>query len=117
MANADRTRILTINAGSSSLKAALYDMAPVERLILAVEVERIGQSGSQMRIIDGDRVTLLDRTADLDDHETAVRAFLEWLQHHGPDLVPHAVGHRIVHGGPAHRTPRVLTADVLTDLS
>jgi len=116
MANADRTRILTINAGSSSLKAALYDMAPVERLILAVEVERIGQSGSQMRIIDGDRVTLLDRTADLDDHETAVRAFLEWLQHHGPDLVPHAVGHRIVHGGPAHRTPRVLTADVLTDL-
>jgi acetate kinase len=116
MASADRARILTINAGSSSLKAALYDMDSVERLILAVEVERIGQSGSQMRIIDGDRVTLLDRTADLDDHETAVRTFLEWLQHHGPDLVPHAVGHRIVHGGPAHRTPRVLTADVLTDL-
>jgi acetate kinase len=26
------------------------------------------------------------------------------------------VGHRIVHGGPVHRTPRVLTADVLIDL-
>ena len=116
MANADRTRILTINAGSSSLKAAVYDMDRTERLMFAVQVERIGQSGSHMRIVDGDAVTLLDRTADLDDHETAARAFLEWLQHHGRDVAPHAVGHRIVHGGRAHRAPHVLTADVLTDL-
>ena len=116
MANADRMRILTINAGSSSLKAAIYDIDRTERLMFAVQVERIGRSGGQMRIIDGDRVTLLDRTADLDDHETAVRAFLEWLRHHGPDVVPHAVGHRIVHGGRAHRAPHVVTAGVLTNL-
>jgi acetate kinase len=116
MAPADRARILTINAGSSSLKAALYDMDRVERLMLACQVERIGQSGSQMRIVDGDGVTLLDRTTDLDDHETAVRAFLEWLQHHGPEVAPNAVGHRIVHGGRAHRAPHVLTTDVLADL-
>ena len=91
-------------------------MDRTERLMFAVQVERIGQSGSQMRIVDGDGVTLLDRTADLDDHETAVRAFLEWLQHHGRDVAPNAVGHRIVHGGRAHRAPHVLTADVLTDL-
>jgi hypothetical protein len=41
MATADRTRILTINAGSSSLKAALYDMDQHERLPLAVQVEQI----------------------------------------------------------------------------
>jgi acetate kinase len=116
MAPADRARILTINAGSSSLKAALYDTDRVERLMLAVQVERIGQSGSQMRIVDGDGVTLLDRTTDLDDHETALRALLEWLQHRGREVAPNAVGHRIVHGGHAHRAPHVLTADVLADL-
>jgi acetate kinase len=110
-----RLRILTINTGSSSLKAALYDMDRTERMTLACQVERIGQSGSQMRIVDGDGVTLLDRTADLDTHATAARAFLEWL-HHGSEVAPTAVGHRIVHGGRAHRAPHVLTRGVVADL-
>lgn len=115
MVTGGRLRILTINAGSSSLKAALYDMDPTERLALACQVERIGQSGSQMRIVDGDDVTLLDRTADLDTHATAARAFLGWL-HHRSEVAPTAVGHRLVHGGRAHRAPHVLTKGVLADL-
>jgi hypothetical protein len=39
-----RLRILTINAGSSSLKAALYDMDHTERLTLACQVERINRA-------------------------------------------------------------------------
>lgn len=109
-------RILTINAGSSSLKAALYDMDRTERLTLACEVERIGQSGSHLRIVDGGGVTLLDRTADLDSHETAAHALLDWLQHQPAEMAPNAIGHRIVHGGRTHRGPQVLTAEVLTDL-
>jgi acetate kinase len=118
MAVGDLMRILTINAGSSSLKAALYDTdtAGGERLTLAVQVERIGQSDSRMRIVDGRAVTLLDQKADLDDHGTAVRAFLAWLQHQRPAVAPSAVGHRIVHGGRAYREPHLLTADVLTAL-
>lgn len=116
MATADAMRVLTINAGSSSLKAALYDMDRAERLALAVQVERIGQPGSQMRIVDGGGVTLLDRTADLDSHEAAARAFLEWLQHRQAEVAPNAVGHRLVHGGRAHRASHRLTADVLADL-
>ena len=111
-----RLRILTINAGSSSLKAALYDMDRTERVTLACQVERIGQSGSQMRIVDGGRVTLLDRTADLDSHESAARAFLEWLQHQQAEVAPSAVGHRLVHGGSTHRAPHILTPDVMDDL-
>src|ERR1051326_1830696 len=86
-----RLRILTINAGSSSLKAALYDMDRTERLTLAGQVERIGQAGSQIRIVDGDGVTLLDRTVDLDTHESAAHAFLDWL-HHQAEVAPDAVG-------------------------
>jgi acetate kinase len=110
-----RLRILTINAGSSSLKAALYDMDRTERLTLAGQVERIGQAASQIRIVDGDGVTLLDRTVNFDTHESAARAFLDWL-HHQAEVAPDAVGHRLVHGGRAHRAPHVLTAHVLADL-
>lgn len=116
MPTGDRTRILTINAGSSSLKAAFYDMDRAEQLILAVQVERIGQSGSRMRIIDDGGVSLLDRTFDLDTHDAAARAFLGWVHHEQPEIAPNAVGHRIVHGGRAHRAPHLLTADVQADL-
>lgn len=116
MATADSTRILTINAGSSSLKAALYDMSRAERQTLAVQVDRIGQSDTRMRITDGDAVTLLDRTIELDTHEAAVRAFLQWLRRQQAEVAPNAIGHRIVHGGRALRAPHFLTAAVLRDL-
>ncbi len=35
-------RVLAINTGSSALKAALYEMAMDERLLVAARVERIG---------------------------------------------------------------------------
>lgn len=116
MANADRLRILTINAGSSSLKAAFYDVDRAEQVMLMVQVERIGQSGSRMRIIDASGVSLLDRTFDLGTHDAAARAFLGWVHHEQPEIAPNAVGHRIVHGGHAHRAPHLLTADVQADL-
>jgi acetate kinase len=112
----DRMRILTINAGSSSLKAALYDVAGPERLRLAVQVERIGESGSRMQIVDDRGVLLFERAAGLDDHQTAARLFFEWLQERQPTMAPTAIGHRLVHGGLAHRAPCLLTAEVLADL-
>lgn len=109
-------RILTINTGSSSLKAALYDMAGAERLAFAVQVERIGQPGSRMRIVDAQAAPLLDQPGDLKDHATAVRALLEWLRHRDPALAPDAIGYRIVDGGRGHREPQRLTSDVQADL-
>jgi acetate kinase len=52
-------RILTINTGSSSLKAALYDLGTEERLGVQAVVERIGFSESTLRINDASGATLL----------------------------------------------------------
>jgi acetate kinase len=46
-------RILTINAGSSSLKVALYEVDRKETRILLSEVTRIGIPGSRLCITDG----------------------------------------------------------------
>ena len=111
-----RAPILTINAGSSSLKAAFYDTDGGERRIHAVQAERIGQRGGRIRIEDRDGAKLLDRPQDLDDHASALRAFLEWRLGQGLATAPQAIGHRIVHGGSAFRAPHLVTSEVLAEL-
>jgi acetate kinase len=108
-------RILTVNAGSSSLKAARYEMDGRERRTHALEAERIGQSGSRLRITGAAGAMLLDRQQPLPDHAAALGAFVAWLAQEGAPL-PDAIGHRIVHGGRRHRDPEALTEAVLADL-
>ena len=47
------TKLMTINTGSSSLKAALYRIGQSEQLDFAVNAERIGQDSGRLRIQDG----------------------------------------------------------------
>src|SRR6266545_4757314 len=97
--------LLTINTGSSSLKAALYQFDPVERRDLTAQIERIGLSGGRMRIADALGAILLDQPAELPDHPAALRALLDALRCVRPDLTLDAVGHRVVHGGSRYSEP------------
>jgi acetate kinase len=79
-------RVLCINAGSSSLKYALFDDS-LSR-VAGGSVERIG--------------------SEVPDHRHAVEAALDEVSRAG---APDAVAHRLVHGGPAiHRPERVTPA-------
>lgn len=102
------TRLLTINTGSSSLKAALYEMGQAERLDLAAQADRIGQSGCRIRITDAQGKLLLDEQRELKDHEAALQALFDWLQAHAPDKKLDAVGHRVVHGGSRYSAPQLI---------
>ena len=85
--------VLVVNAGSSSIKAAVFDGGLAERL--RIEAQGIGQTGA-LRLGDAPPVRL-----DLPDHQTAFRAILDGLQQKGiagADLT--AAAHRVVHGGP-----------------
>jgi acetate kinase len=108
-------RILTVNAGSSSLKVACYVLRDTPRRTFAMEAERIGRPGSRMRI-SADGGPAVDEARSLDDHASAFRALVDWARQHQVDLAPDAIGHRLVHGGQAHRDPERLTAGVLADL-
>ena len=108
MTQENAKRLLTINTGSSSLKAALYEMGQAERLDLAAQADRIGQSGSRIRISDAQGKTLLDEQRELKDHEAALQALFDWLQTHAPDKKLDAVGHRVVHGGSRYSAPQLI---------
>jgi acetate kinase len=133
-------RVLTINSGSSSLKAGVYHMmipenqaesqdlgrAEVQKdygksgvresLSLSAEVDRIGIPGSRLKILDEQGETLLDKEEDLDDHHAALRALFAWIEENKPHLKPDAVGHRIVHGGQNYSQPQILTQQLLDEL-
>jgi acetate kinase len=105
-------RLLTINTGSSSLKAALYRLREdiPETPELRAEASRIGGRGGGMRLADDRGETLDERRVDLPDHAAALDALMSRLRDRGldrDDLA--AVGHRIVHGGDRHREPQRVT--------
>jgi len=110
----DGLRVLTVNTGSSSLKAALYLMGQEEKALFSAQAERIGGAGSRFRAVDEDGRILADDQTALPDHGAALQALFTTLGRQ--DLAPEAIGHRVVHGGAAHREPAPITPDLVAAL-
>ncbi|QWC00080.1 acetate kinase [Mycoplasmatota bacterium] len=93
------SKIMAVNAGSSSLKFQLLEM-PSEKLITSGIVERIGMSKSVFMIkVDGEKN---EEILDIPNHGDAVNLLLNKLIEHNIissfDEIA-GVGHRVVHGG------------------
>jgi acetate kinase len=108
--------ILCINSGSSSIKFALYLIQETEELIAQGAVERIGLSGGWLWLKDHQGKRLLDSHSDYADHKEAVKAMFSTAiaAQHLPN--PDGVGHRLVHGGPKHITPEIVTPELMLTL-
>ena len=93
------TKVMAVNAGSSSLKFQLFNM-PSEDVITSGIVERIGMEDAIFTIkYNGEKKT---DTCSIPDHQVAVDMLLKALVEEGvvQELSEiNAVGHRIVHGG------------------
>ncbi|MGH7179413.1 MAG: acetate/propionate family kinase [Tepidisphaeraceae bacterium] len=108
--------ILTLNTGSSSLKAGLFQLGPTFTPLLSARLDRIGLSRSQFRVADPSGSPLLDRSVQLDDHDSAIRELLEWLRGQSTLSAVRCVGHRVVHGGRRFARPMLVTEDLLAEL-
>jgi acetate kinase len=100
---------LTLNAGSSSLKFAVYRKAREPELIVAGQVESLGPS-ARLKIKGG-----VDRDLGATDHGRALDEILVTLEDFIDDKVE-GVGHRIVHGGTDFTGPVILDETVLSKL-
>src|SRR5262245_32460364 len=116
MAHLPRRRILTINTGSSSLKAGVYSLGASETLMLAARAERIGHSEGRLQITDTHGAPLLDQHGHLLDHDAALHALFAWFQSHRSDTAFDGVGHRVVHGGDRYQEPQRITDDLMATL-
>ena len=93
------TKVMAVNAGSSSLKFQLFNM-PSEEVITSGVVERIGlDEGIFTMKYNGDKKVI---KCPIQDHQVAVEMLLKELVEEGvvKELNEiNAVGHRMVHGG------------------
>jgi acetate kinase len=113
--------VLTINAGSSSLKFSVYDVGEEDRPTLAAkgQIEGIGTS-PRFTASDADGRALVERRFPDDrtsGHAEFLRVLGGWLRERfaGTELV--GVGHRVVHGGTDYAKPVRIDPAVLEKLA
>ncbi len=103
--------LLTLNAGSSSIKFALFEARAQKLQRLATgQVEGLGeQAHFSVSTTEGERQQRpLDASAGPADHPLAMQAVLEWLRQDYPNREVATVSHRVVHGGASHVEPILL---------
>jgi len=109
-------KIMSVNAGSSSLKFSLFDMKD-EMLIASGYFERVGIEGSFYTIkYNGEKIR---EEIDMPNHTVAVEILLDRLLSlniiESLDEID-GVGHRTVHGGERYSKSVLITDKVVEDL-
>ena len=118
--------ILTVNAGSSSIKFALFGadrdwLSPT----LKGQAEGIGLgsgAAASLKISDGNGKLLHDaalggKENSAPTHVEAMAAILNWVAQSEPKGKVVAVGHRVVHGGSTFSGPVIINDQILVDIA
>ena len=106
-------KILSVNAGSSSLKFQMYEM-PEEKVLISGVFERIGIGNSFYTIkLNGEKIK---KEREVSNHEEAVKILTEELLENkvvsSLDEIE-AIGHRMVHGGDKYQTSTIIDEEVI----
>lgn len=108
--------ILTLNAGSSSLKFALFGTADGGRRLLDGAVHEIGRPGAHLTVRDLRDQHVADITGDFATHAEALTRVLATVGEVGRRWRIDAVGHRVAHGGPDCDCPKPVTPALVVRL-
>lgn len=109
------TCVLTINAGSSSIRFAVYDTGVALHRRLAGKIDRIGMRGTTLIVNDAAGTPQTPRRLDAADHRAAAGFLLDWMEAQPVFASVNAVGHRVVHGM-QHSEPELVTPKLLAEL-
>ncbi len=107
-----RPTALVLNAGSSSLKFALFELASEPLRLFEGSVSRIGADDSRLKILDGVSAVLTDETGPCVNHPAALDWAMTELDSVADVDAVDIVGHRVVHGGPDCDCPQPVTAQL-----
>ncbi|MEJ0104182.1 MAG: acetate/propionate family kinase [Bacteroidota bacterium] len=107
--------VFVINAGSSSIKFALYETEPSLLQLLYGQVENIGHSNACLTWTNNLINEKKSINIDAVNYDTAVKHLGEWLKNQADFVSIKAIGHRIVHGM-NHSKPALITAGLLSDI-
>ncbi len=109
-------RVLALNAGSSSLKFALFDgSSPLVR-ILSGAIDRIGSPEATFALKGTEGQQMERAGISAPNHGSGLDYLLKHLAGTTGDVGFGAVGHRVVHGGPRYHDPQSVDSAMLAEL-
>ncbi len=114
--------VLVLNAGSSSLKFALYPLngEVASTPAFSGQVEGIGAEPEiTLKTASGERFREMVQVSGGSDqqHQEALDQVFHLIAKHNPSLSIVAAGHRIVHGGERYSAPAVLNHELVEELA
>jgi acetate kinase len=113
--------VITLNAGSSSIKFALFERNGSEPFALCAGLVEDQDKTRHLKVKDAAGTTLHEATWEggaevAGFHTDALRRVLAWRQSAFPDAQVVAAGHRVVHGGLRFAEPVIVTDEVMSYL-
>lgn len=111
-----RTFVLTLNAGSSSLKFALFDADSPLSQIVSGAITGIGSTLATFTLKDMAGGPLERAAVSALDPVSGLAYLLDRLEAMVGSNGFAAVGHRVVHGGPRYRDPQRVDSTMLAEL-
>jgi acetate kinase len=107
--------VLTINAGSSSVRFAIFEASQAPRRLLQGKIERIGSDAASLTVDHGVNSAPVQIKAAMKAQGEAIDFLLDWLESQPSFKTLSGVGHRVVHGM-LHTAPERVTPELLNEL-
>ena len=107
--------LLILNAGSATLKFAVFKSRPTLARVFTAVIDRDGSSNSSLTLSNIETRETDRAEISAPDHIAGLEHLLERLKTFGTANFD-AIGHRVVHGGPHHHKPERVDDVMLTDL-
>jgi len=108
--------ILTINAGSSSIKFSLFTV-PEENQIIIGQFDRIGSQKTTFEVRwsgKGDKeIYAWSNHDEPKNHREALQFLMRWLGQRFKEIEIIGIGHRVVHGGQKYSAPTLIDEQVM----
>jgi acetate kinase len=106
---------LTLNAGSSSIKFAFFQLEEFVRTIEG-SIEGLGLPEGYFTIKGLNKADHFSRPIVMADYSAAITFLISWIKDRPEGNRLKAVGHRVVHGGAKYWEPTLITHEMTTEL-
>ena len=116
--NLHGSAVLTVNAGSSSIKFSLF-LLPELTQVVAGQVDGIGTNAVfkvKLASQSSDEIVPWQSNKQPSNHQEALASIIQWLHQEFSSIKVVAVGHRVVHGGQTYTHSTLVDDKVMKDL-
>jgi len=111
-----KSGLLVLNAGSSSVKFAVFALyeGAIGNTLLRGQVSGISSDAVFSYTLN--EVDKTESVKEISDHANAIKCIVNFIRENLCDVVLVGVGHRVVHGGKDFSKPELVTESLISDL-